>query len=114
MVFLNYLLLNTFLVDLNKLNEVSHIRRKETIKLKDLPENAPHPILSVKIVTTKFGRSVLVELEQYTVFLPKRIVASVEENIENFIPKKYSLIFKGLVDCNKVNPASNFEIVENL
>lgn len=43
------------------------------------------------------------------VFLPER---ALPKNLENFVPGKYTVIFLGLIECNKSNPAANFEINE--
>ncbi|KAJ8916437.1 hypothetical protein NQ315_014650 [Exocentrus adspersus] len=100
-------------MDLNQNNSVTNLhRKKDTRKLRDLPVNIAIPILSMKIIKTQFGKAALAELPEKFVFLSKRALSVVEENIDNFKGGKYSIIYRGQVECNKPNPAASFDIIE--
>ncbi|KAJ8966513.1 hypothetical protein NQ317_008804 [Molorchus minor] len=59
-------------MDLTKLNQVAVLETKPLIKISDLPENIPQPILSADIMTTKYGETILIEFEESKAFLPKK------------------------------------------
>ena len=83
------------------------------MKLVDLLLGQPQPIKTAKVVTTKFGKSVLIELEDSVVFLPSRVTETYSPHIGYFGSGKYSLVFRGKVETGKANPAASFEILEN-
>ncbi|KAJ8909476.1 hypothetical protein NQ315_002673 [Exocentrus adspersus] len=99
-------------MDLKSINTAAQINRLETVKLSDLKPDEPMLIKGIKIIQTTYGKSVLVDLGEKQVFLPRRIVESVEANITRFAPDKYTLTYKGIIDCGKLNPTYNFEIKE--
>lgn len=99
-------------MDLSKINDMCKINRKETIKLSDLKQDVPVLIKGVKIIDTKYGKAVLVDLGSTEVFLPKRATSAIEECVKEFIPDKYVLIYKGTIECGLLKPALNFEIQE--
>lgn len=86
---------------------------KSIIKTNELPVNEPIPILSAKIVKTKYGETVLIELENNCTFLPKRVLPFMKDNLSQFTDSKYSIIFRGQKDVNKPTPGITFEFVES-
>lgn len=100
-------------MDLRKLNNVSLLETKPNIKLANFPINVPRPIFSARLVKTKFGETILLEFEDSTTFLPKRVVPLIRDNLENFTSGKYCLVFKGLEDVNKPSLGASFEFIEN-
>ncbi|KAJ8977824.1 hypothetical protein NQ317_011908 [Molorchus minor] len=83
-------------MDLTKLNQVYVLKTKPLIKISDLPENIPQPILSANLITTKYGETILIEFQDSKAFLPKRVVPLMKDNLTEFTDSKYSLIFTGL------------------
>lgn len=101
-------------MDLKALNAVSLLEKenKPIRKLKELEENKKYRILDAKVTNSKFGEVILLELELYVTFLPKRVTETYSQYIQFFKEKKYSLIFRGTKDCKKAQEATLFEIVE--
>lgn len=101
-------------MDLKALNEISLLEKenKPIKKLRDLELNIKYKIVGAKVTNSKFGEVILLELEEFVVFLPKRVTESYSPYVQYFKEKKYSLIFRGTKDCKKVQEASLFEIVE--
>lgn len=113
-LFTNFIIFKNFRMDLNIINNIATVNRKSKslIKLRDLPLNTPVVIFGMKIVTTKFGKTPIVELPEHSVFLPKRSLNVIETNLKNFSPGKYGLVFTGLEQCDLPHPIQNFKIVE--
>ncbi|CAG9825586.1 unnamed protein product [Phaedon cochleariae] len=65
-----------------------------TVALSSLPINQPHPIENIRVVQTRFGEAIVVELEASSVFLPRRVVGIFKPQLPAFTPGKYSLIHK--------------------
>ncbi|XP_050517456.1 uncharacterized protein LOC126892066 [Diabrotica virgifera virgifera] len=102
-------------MDLNKLNKVSVVKKedKPITKLQQLEVDKPYKIINSKIVNTAFGQSVLLELEESVVFLPKRVTEDYAPYIDQLRTEKYAVVFRGLVSTSsKLNPAASFEIIE--
>ncbi|KAJ8967128.1 hypothetical protein NQ317_019955 [Molorchus minor] len=99
-------------MDLTKLNQVSVLETKPLIKIFELPENIPQPILSADLMTTKYGETILIEFEEGKAFLPKRVVPLMKNNLTEFTNSKYSLIFTGLKDVKKTSLATTFHFIE--
>jgi len=101
-------------MDLTKLNKACVPARKPVVKLQDLSLNHPHQILEAKIVRTKFGESVLLELAEKVVFLPKRATEGFRPVVNQFNTGAYSVVYRGQQAVPGVqNPLNNFEIVDN-
>ncbi|KAG5876823.1 hypothetical protein JTB14_014153 [Gonioctena quinquepunctata] len=103
-------------MDLKALNSISLLESnipKPVIKLKNLIVGKQYKIHTAKLVQTKFGEAVLLELEENVVFLPQRVTDEYKPQIANFSPDKYAAIFRGTKDVGKTYPASSFEIVES-
>lgn len=84
-------------MDLKCLNSVS-LLEKENKPIKRLPElenDLPYKILGGTLTNTKFGKVVLLELEEYMVFLPKRVTEIYTPFIQYFKEEKYALVFRG-------------------
>ena len=61
-------------MDLSKLNEIAREGYVPTKRLVDLTKGQRYMITSLKTMTTKYGQTVLVELEsEYDVFMTKRV-----------------------------------------
>ncbi|KAJ8970752.1 hypothetical protein NQ317_011682 [Molorchus minor] len=90
-------------MDLTKLNQVSVLETKPLIKIFELPENIPQPILSADLMTTKYGETILIEFEE---------VPLMKNNLTEFTNSKYSLIFTGLKDVKKTSLATTFHFIE--
>ncbi|KAG5866542.1 hypothetical protein JTB14_028464 [Gonioctena quinquepunctata] len=86
---------------------------KPVIKLKNLIVGKQYKINTAKLVSTKFGETVLLELEKNVVFLPQRVTDEYKPHIANFSPDKYAVIFRETKDVGKPYPAASFEIVES-
>ncbi|KAJ8972419.1 hypothetical protein NQ317_011064 [Molorchus minor] len=98
-------------MDPTKLNQASVLETKPLIKISDLPENIPQPILSADLMTTKYGETILIEFEDSKAFLPKRVVPLIKNNLTEFTNSKYSLIFTGLKDLKKTSLATTFHFI---
>lgn len=99
-------------MDLLAVNAVSDIVKKPVKKLYNLQQNKPYPIVKARITTSDFGESVLLELEDCVVFLPRRVTETYKKYIDCFMTKQYKLVYTGLVDVGKPTPATNFKILE--
>lgn len=99
-------------MDVANINKIALLETKTLVKLHQLTKDEPVSIKAAKIVSTKFGNSPLIEIEDNVLFLPKRVLKFVEENIEDFNNSKYTIIFRGLKNCNKVNDGSIFEFIK--
>lgn len=101
-------------MDLTAINKISLLEKenKPVKKLSELTLNKPYKILCGQVVASKFGQSVLLELEEYVTFLPNRVTEIYKPYIQFFAEEKYSIIFKGTKPTNKLNPAILFEIIE--
>lgn len=100
-------------MNLQELNQISLLETKPLIKVSDLPRNIPLPILSAKLVTTKFGETILIEFDDNKTFLPKRVAPLMKDNLAQFTDYKYSLIFVGLKDVKKPSMGITFQFVES-
>ena len=80
-----------------------------TVALSSLPINQPHPIENIRVVQTRFGEAIVVELEASSVFVPRRVVGIFKPQLPAFTLGKYSLIHKR----SDTGPAVLFEITEN-
>ncbi|CAG9854254.1 unnamed protein product [Phyllotreta striolata] len=72
------------MMDLKEINNVSLIEDKPTKKVTELSVNIPYPILKAKVITSKFGKVILLELSDTKVFLPIRVTSVYEKYIDNF------------------------------
>ncbi len=104
-------------MDLKKLNVACSVvtadNRKPVAKLQDLPQNTPEQILSAKLVQTKFGKSVLLELTEKVVFLPKRATEAFKPVIVQFDTGAYSVIYRDQKAIPGVpNLVCDFQIVQ--
>lgn len=67
-------------MNLASLNSVATcVGFKNTVKLRDLDVDKRMKIVSLKIVTTKFGPVPICELDNCTVFLPKRLTGQLSD-----------------------------------
>ncbi|XP_072400659.1 uncharacterized protein [Diabrotica undecimpunctata] len=79
------------IMDLAKINASSLVAERKPIKkLVDLPIGTPFPIHSGKVVNTKFGKAVLLDLGTEVVFLPHRVTEVYQPIIGELCGGKYS------------------------
>lgn len=91
---------------INSINSAGLIQKKDVKKISDLIIDNKYEIVQCKKVKTRYGPTVLVELIDYAVFLPRRFNDIIkEEDLEKMA--KHFLIYKGSIECNKPNPAHN-------
>lgn len=98
--------------NLQELNKIALLETKPLVKVSDLPLNSPQPILSARIVATKFGDCILAEFEDNKAFLPKRVTSLMKNNLAEFTEGKYSIIFGGLKDIKKPSMGVTFQFVK--
>ncbi|CAH1103850.1 unnamed protein product [Psylliodes chrysocephalus] len=98
--------------DLLEINETAELEFKPNFKLSDLPLNEKFTICSLTSVQTKYGESIIVELERNVVFLPKRMVPLLKGKEAKFENKEYCLVYEGSKEVGKLNPAQLFKIVK--
>lgn len=97
---------------LSKINNKSLIEdRKATKSIGELEEDKKYKIQKARLVNTKFGPSVILELEDFLTFLPKRLTEPYKEHTDELSTGNYSLIFRGKKDTGKAHQAISFEIV---
>ncbi|KAL3287157.1 hypothetical protein HHI36_001636 [Cryptolaemus montrouzieri] len=100
-------------MDLLKIKKISAFIEKPTTKLGDLPVNVIHKIFDGKLITSRYGGAVLLELPENQVFLPNKVTYIIKPNIDKFASRKYGLKFIGeKVLQSQPKPAAIFEIVE--
>uniref|UniRef100_A0A6P7GWB2 Uncharacterized protein LOC114341513 n=1 Tax=Diabrotica virgifera virgifera TaxID=50390 RepID=A0A6P7GWB2_DIAVI len=100
-------------MDLAKLNASTSIaERKPAIKLNSLPVNEPQKILSAKIVQSKFGQAVLLELTESVKFLPDRVTEDYKPFLQYFAEQNYSIVYEGAFETRS-HSTNGFKIVEN-
>ncbi|KAG5885054.1 hypothetical protein JTB14_033371 [Gonioctena quinquepunctata] len=92
-------------MNLQALNNCSLIaERSNCINVRNLPKDIPQPIEGGRIVKTKFGERVILDLEgDQVVFLSQRVTETYRSYIEHFSTKKYHLVFRGCIDTGKQN-----------
>lgn len=100
-------------MDLENLNKVSLLETKEVVKLTEFPLNVPQPIYKAQIIKTKFGETVLLELEEKKTFLPKRVLPQMKDNLLQFTEGKYSVVYQGLKDVKKPSMGVLFQFIES-
>ncbi|KAK9876461.1 hypothetical protein WA026_012780 [Henosepilachna vigintioctopunctata] len=100
-------------MNLQEINAVcSKVDAKPLEKLKDLPIGVVYPILKLKIINGHYGESILVETEDFKVFLPRRVTEVFRPLIANFTPAKYGFRSLGIQEIGHFSPSTKFEIVE--
>jgi hypothetical protein len=97
---------------LKRINKLGNLdNEKEMKKLNELTRNKKYPISQIKKIKHKFGISVLVELEIYKVWLPKRASELSQAEIDDLNKGYKALIYTGEKKCNDKS-FSNFQIEE--
>ncbi|KAG5871432.1 hypothetical protein JTB14_002243 [Gonioctena quinquepunctata] len=102
-------------MDLKALNSISLSESnipKPVIKLKNLIVGEQYKTNTAKLLQTKFGGTVLLELEKNVMFLPQRVTDGYEPHLADFSTEKCAVIFRGTKDVGKPYPAASFEFVE--
>lgn len=85
-------------MSVEKLNEISELKSfKPTRKISDLKKEKEYQIIGIKILKTKFGKAVLCELLEYSIWLPRRYLSYFENaNLEEYSLGKHYIIYNGL------------------
>lgn len=98
-------------MDLKSVNTQALVNQKSVKKLKDFALNTPFKILAAKIVKGKFGKVVLLELEDWCTFLPSRMTDVIRGKESHFSTGNYAIIYKGEKKVGAFE-SSQFEIIE--
>ncbi|CAH0551061.1 unnamed protein product [Brassicogethes aeneus] len=95
-----------------KINSSAAAEEKEVIKAEELLEGEVYPIKEIKIVKGGFGDLPLVELEEFKVFLPKRMTEAVAASLQDLNTGKFGLVYLGKKEFKdaKYKPTPTFEI----
>lgn len=102
-------------MDLSKINSIGLVESefKPVLKVRDMKIDQPYVVQNISIVTTEFGKSVVVETENNSIFLPKRMCAELDEaKIDRMTSSQLALVFRGLKPTGKINPAAMVEFVK--
>nr|CAH7761434.1 unnamed protein product [Callosobruchus chinensis] len=102
-------------MDLTKINLQSLVQdrqRKQTKKLKELQTNTPYRIFSAEVVAGLYGEQVVLNLQDQAIYLPNRVTEVYKKNLDHFTSQKYSIIYRGEVNCGFTEPLQSFEIIE--
>lgn len=84
-------------MDLSQVNNVALVQQTPDQKLKDLPRNPPLPMISAQVTEGKYGKFILLELEQVVVFRPNRMTSVLQAKESNFLNNKSQLVLKDVV-----------------
>lgn len=98
-------------MDLSQINAAALVQQKPTKKLKDLPKDQLFPIISAKAVKGKYGKCILLELDEFVVFLPNRMTSVLQGKESNFLHKNYKLVLRDIVKVG-AHETCQFEIIE--
>lgn len=96
-------------MDLEKLNAECAYEDKPTVKLRDLPCGEKFRILRASVIRTKYGQSILLDLENERIFLPKRSTEAVKQNIKYINEGGVHIRFTGVKDIGASHPVTSFE-----
>lgn len=94
------------------LNRIARCGQKPILKAGELELNTRFRIHNIRRTKSLFGNSVLVELDNYAVFLPRRISDYLtEEKIDELLrdPRPLYLIYLGKEDARNPTSAHCFE-----
>ena len=86
---------------------------KPVIKLQALTPGEPHRIYGAKIVTSRFGTCILLELLDHVLFLPKRVTESLKDYVGELIEGIYAVVFIGEKDVGQPNPLIQFKLIKH-
>lgn len=101
------------MLNLKNLNKSSTECNKK-ICVSELELNKFYPILKLKRIPTKYGISILVEIEKGVFFLPKRLTEFFsEEYCVNYNTNSLLLKYVGTMPIPGYNAAHKFEFQEN-
>lgn len=83
-------------MNLEAINNVTALEAtKQTVSWSELPVGVALPIVGARLISGNFGDTILLELTENSVFLPKRCTAVLQDHLDQFIPDAYSLIYLG-------------------
>lgn len=98
-------------MDYSKLNASCALAKKPKIALAQLELNAVYPIVGAKDVKTKFGPTVLLELNDHIIFLPQRSYEAVKGSIAELNKKTSGLKIVEILQLAGKNPTVDFQFV---
>lgn len=79
-------------------SELNHLGLiKPTLKVKDMVQDTHYRILGARKVSTKFGNRVVLDLENYQLFLPARYEKLSDKAVADLNENKYCIVNKGAV-----------------
>lgn len=102
-------------MDLTKINLVGLVEStfKPQLKIKDMKIGHLYLVQNISVATTKYGKSVVVETEDNSIFLPKRMSDTLDsKTIENMNCSQLALVFRGLKPTGHINPAGMVEFIK--
>ncbi|GLV33351.1 hypothetical protein CBL_20099, partial [Carabus blaptoides fortunei] len=69
-------------MNINELNSIGQLEAEKPIaKIKDLALGVQHKVYKCRRVTTRYGPTILLELESSAVFLPKRFAEITDQQV---------------------------------
>jgi hypothetical protein len=101
-------------MDLSTVNAVglSTYASKPLLKIKDMNVNVQYPLVNIKAVHTTFGRAIVVETSDNSIFLPQRLSDELDDSrIAHMNKMQLAFIFRGTMETGKPNAASLVEFV---
>ncbi|XP_050509867.1 uncharacterized protein LOC126886832 [Diabrotica virgifera virgifera] len=98
-------------MDLLAINASCSSPNKPSCRLQDLPQEETFKIVNCKLVQTRYGQTVLVELEEKVIFLPKRATTQLRNHLVELSSGNYGICYKGLeaATSSSFNPSPKFE-----
>lgn len=96
------------------MESLNEIKFTKTIKFTELVLNKRYNILHAIKVNSNFGKTVVVKIEDASLFLPRRYSTIIsDEQINEFCSKKYSFIIKEfIVIKERTTPVLEFVLVD--
>lgn len=79
----------------NLVNKFNSYNTKSIIHIKDLDDSIKYNILKAKRVTTKYGATIQLELENNIMYLPNRYNALTDNEIKDLSSEKFQIQRKG-------------------
>jgi hypothetical protein len=97
---------------LEEINDYGLVKRNLRLNIRELEIGKSYPILRMIKIDHLRWPSVLVELEEGSVYLPKRMAEKIsQKDIDDMMCSQLALIYRGLKDVGKPTDATLVEIV---
>lgn len=101
---------------LKKVNATGMVEQKPVLKICNMEVGKKFEILKLKNVNTRYGRSIVCETAEKSIFLPKRMVDVITEEEVNEINSKQvklSIVFEGFKDVDGSGGVPMVKLVES-